>query len=120
MTVERIRVERHEIPAFASEAEETDYWDTHELAEHIWDEEAQSMEELHPELAEQLEQERQRRAATAAPSSPRARSIAVRFDADVLERLRVLAARKETGYQTLLKLFVTERLYEEEKREGII
>ena len=32
----------------------------------------------------------------------------------------MLAARRNTGYQTLLKEFVVERLYEEEKREGII
>ena len=42
-------------------------------------------------------------------------------DADVLTRLRALAARrKNTGYQTLLKTFVAERLYEEEKREGLV
>jgi hypothetical protein len=46
--------------------------------------------------------------------------IAVRFDASTLERLRALAARRNKGYQTLLKEFVVERLYEEEKREGII
>ncbi len=46
--------------------------------------------------------------------------IAVRFDQFTLERLRALAALRNTGYQTLLKEFVVERLYEEEKREGII
>jgi len=46
--------------------------------------------------------------------------IAVRFDQFTLERLRTLAAARNTGYQTLLKEFVIERLYEEEKREGII
>ncbi len=46
--------------------------------------------------------------------------IAVRFDEFTLKRLRVLAARRNTGYQTLLKEFVVERLYEEEKREGIV
>jgi hypothetical protein len=46
--------------------------------------------------------------------------IAVRFDQFTLTRLRSLAALRNTGYQTLLKEFVIERLYEEEKREGII
>jgi hypothetical protein len=46
--------------------------------------------------------------------------IAVRFDQFTLNRLRALAALRNTGYQTLLKEFVVERLYEEEKREGII
>ncbi|HEV3035961.1 MAG TPA: hypothetical protein VGX72_14375 [Solirubrobacteraceae bacterium] len=46
--------------------------------------------------------------------------IAVRFDQFTLMRLKALAAARNTGYQTLLKEFVVERLYEEEKREGII
>ncbi|HEY7952381.1 MAG TPA: hypothetical protein VID70_05285 [Solirubrobacteraceae bacterium] len=46
--------------------------------------------------------------------------IAVRFDQFTLKRLKALAALRNTGYQTLLKEFVVERLYEEEKREGII
>lgn len=45
---------------------------------------------------------------------------AVRFEDDVLQRMRALAAKKRMGYQTLLKAFVLERLYEEEKREGLI
>ena len=46
--------------------------------------------------------------------------IAVRFDQFTLKRLKALAALRNTGYQTLLKEFVVERLYEEEKRAGII
>jgi hypothetical protein len=46
--------------------------------------------------------------------------IAVRFDQFTLKRLKALAALHNKGYQTLLKEFVVERLYEEEKREGII
>jgi hypothetical protein len=46
--------------------------------------------------------------------------IAIRFDQFTLSRLKALAALRNTGYQTLLKEFVVERLYEEEKREGII
>ena len=46
--------------------------------------------------------------------------IAVRFDQFTLTRLKALAALRNTGYQTLLKEFVIERLYEEEKRAGII
>ncbi len=46
--------------------------------------------------------------------------IAIRFDHLTLKRLKALAALRNTGYQTLLKEFVVERLYEEEKRAGII
>jgi hypothetical protein len=38
---------------------------------------------------------------------------------DVVSRAKVLAAKRNTGYQTLLKEFVIERLYEEEKRAGL-
>jgi predicted DNA binding CopG/RHH family protein len=46
--------------------------------------------------------------------------IAIRFDQFTLKRLKALAALHNIGYQTLLKEFVVERLYEEEKRAGII
>ena len=45
---------------------------------------------------------------------------AVRFDETTLQRVRALAARRYLGYQTLTKQFVTERLYEEEKRDGTV
>ncbi len=50
----------------------------------------------------------------------RTKPIAVRFDRFTVERLKALATLRNTGYQTLLKEFVVERLYEEEKRAGII
>ena len=46
--------------------------------------------------------------------------VAIRFDGFTLDRLKTLAALHNTGYQTLLKEFVYERLYEEERRAGII
>ncbi len=39
-------------------------------------------------------------------------------DQYVLRRLKALARLKNQRYQTLLKEFVTERLYEQEKRAG--
>jgi hypothetical protein len=54
------------------------------------------------------------------PARPRIRPIAVRFDEATLDRIKALAGRRHTGYRTLLKQFVIERVYEEEKREGII
>jgi predicted DNA binding CopG/RHH family protein len=66
------------------------------------------------------EQARRRKFPKEAFTKSRTTPIAVRFDEFTLKRLRSLAARRNTGYQTLLKEFVAERLYEEEKREGII
>jgi hypothetical protein len=65
-------------------------------------------------------QARRRKFPKEAFAKGRTTPIAVRFDEFTLIRLRALAAHRNTGYQTLLKEFVVERLYEEEKREGII
>jgi predicted DNA binding CopG/RHH family protein len=89
-----------EIPVFASEDEEHRFWQTHELADELW-------EALPPVPEAELPQ-------------PRTKPVPVRFDEDVVRRVKALAAKRHTGYQTLLKQFVVERLYEEEKREGII
>ena len=46
--------------------------------------------------------------------------ISLRLDRFTIKRLRALATLRNTGYQTLLKQFVIERLYEEERRAGIV
>jgi hypothetical protein len=91
-----------EVPRFGSEAEEAEYWSTHELGEELLGRAGPVPEGELP------------------PPRPRTRPVAVRFDDDTLQRLRILAERRHKGYQTLLKEFVMERLYEEEKREGIV
>lgn len=91
-----------DVPAFSSEAEEAEYWATHDLGDEL-------LAQMGPVPPDVLPSER-----------PRRRPVAVRFDEDVLRRLRALAAKKGKGYQTLLKEFVIERLYEEEKREGVV
>lgn len=80
-----------------------------------------TVERFEAKLAAAHEQEeRRRKIPKELLAKGRTTPIAVRFDEFTLQRLRVLAARRNTGYQTLLKEFVVERLYEEEKREGIV
>jgi hypothetical protein len=67
------------------------------------------------EMRAQLEEHRRGRDRT-----EHTQPIPIRFEVDLLRRLRLMAARKRVGYQTLLKMFVAERLYEEEKREGLL
>jgi predicted DNA binding CopG/RHH family protein len=50
---------------------------------------------------------------------PRSTPVLIRFNDDVIARAKTLAAKRHTGYQTLIKQFVTERLHEEEKRAGL-
>jgi hypothetical protein len=72
-------------------------------------------------LEEEIERERAaRQRGRNAASQGRTTPIAIRFDQFTLERLKALAALRNVGYQTLLKQFVVERLYEEEKRADII
>jgi len=87
------------IPSFANEAEEAAFWDSHELGEEI----VARMEPV-PE-------------GVLPPARPGTTSVAIRFDTHTLGRVKDLARRRRTGYQTLIKEFVTERTYEEEKRE---
>ena len=91
----------HDVPNFGSEAEEREFWPTHSLGEGV----LRRGPADDPRLP---------------PPRPRTTPVAIRFDADVVARLKAVAAKKHKGYQTLLKEFVSERLYEEEKREGLI
>ena len=94
-----------DVPQFASEAEEAEFWSTHTFSEALLDEFQPVPEEGDDVLP---------------PARKSTSAVSVRLEHDVLFRLRRLAARKHFGYQTLLKRFVTERLYEEEKREGLL
>lgn len=91
-----------DIPLFGSEGEEAEFWSTHGLGEGALEQMAPIPEGVLP------------------AARPRTRPIAIRFDDDVIRRVKALAGKKNKGYQTLLKEFVTERLYEEEKREGLL
>lgn len=93
-----------EVPQFDTEDDERDFWDTHELGPGVLKDFKRVG--VHPLLQ-----------GTTATAS---KNISVRVEADTLRRLQALAARKGMRYQTLLKEFVVERLYEEEKREGIV
>ncbi len=91
-----------------------------ELRRSLRKSEKQAQVQIEAELAEAEERERRGHATRPARVRGRTTPIAVRFDEFTIKRLKGLAERRNTGYQTLLKEFVIERLYEEEKREGII
>jgi uncharacterized NAD(P)/FAD-binding protein YdhS len=93
-------IERPEdIPAFRNEAEEQAYWESHTFS-------LESVHRMRParEVDRRLPPAR-------SPSS----SVTIRLNADVLHRLRRMAGARGIGYQTLLKQFITDRLYEEER-----
>lgn len=94
-----------EIPEFATEAEERTYWDSHAFSE---------------ELLAKVKPEDEPAVDLPPRNGTASKSISLRLDNDSVNRLKILARKKEVPYQTLLKRFVTERLYEEEKRAGLV
>lgn len=93
---------RDEIPSFENEEEEHGFWADQALSDEFW-------ENAEPIPEGELPQPRLRKT-----------PVSVRFDDDLVNRLKALAAAKGIGYQSLLRCFVAERVYEEEKREGIL
>lgn len=92
-----------QIPKFKDETEEVAFWDTHSIGPGMIERGPVADDEMPPV-----------RRATAS------RIVSARFEADTINRLRDLATQRGMGYQTLMKQFVVERLYEEEKRAGRI
>jgi len=127
-----------EVPAGMSSEEEAQFWKEHELGDEIVfrrpnadDPELPPVRErsvavLPEDVLQRLREVSQeqgvsvRRLLQTLDKPKRSGPIAVRFEDDTVARLKTLAERKGMGYQTLLKTFVQERLYEEEKREGVL
>ncbi len=104
-----------DVPTFADEAEEVDFWDTHQMgpALEAW---CEAQRQGRPQPLPPIDRSRLRPPAPPKEQAP----VSVRLEADTVRRLRALAEKKGTKYQTLLKQFVVERLYEEEKREHLV
>lgn len=87
-----------QVPDNGTDEESAKFWDTHEITEDF-------LKATRPLEPSEMPAKR-----------TEAKSITIRMDIDTLKRLQDLADKKHKGYQTLLKQFVIERLYEEEKR----
>ncbi|WP_161883301.1 CopG family antitoxin [Deinococcus alpinitundrae] len=92
-----------QVPDFESKVEEATFWAAHAFAPDLLNAENAVADDLLP------------------PVRPRkSNPTSLRLSADLESRLRHLALLKQTSYQTLLKEFVLERVYEEEKRLRVI
>ncbi|NCO65117.1 MAG: hypothetical protein COW32_07160 [Candidatus Aquicultor secundus] len=87
-----------DFPHFKNEEEEREFWKTHSVTEFLDD-----MEDVTDEII---------------VTRPKKRLLSFRIDDEVIERLQKLAQRKGIGYQTLMRVWVIERLEEEERRAG--
>ena len=98
-----------EIPQNMAEEEEHKFWRTHSLSEELIEISIVEDDELPPPRR----------------SSSSTKPINLRIETDLLKRLQIkrlqnIAEIKKIPYQTLLKQFVAERVYEEEKREKVL
>lgn len=86
------------IPAFASEDEEREFWATHDTVDYIdWE---QGQWATFPNL------------------KPSTETISLRLPAALLGDLKILANRRDVPYQSLLKVFLAERIAQEQARHG--
>ena len=85
------------IPKFETEDEEREFWATHDSTDHVdW---SRASPVLFPQL------------------KPSTRTISLRLPQSMLESLKMLANKRDVPYQSLLKIFLAERI-EQELRNG--
>ncbi len=81
------------IPKFKSEDEEREFWATHDSAEYVdW---------------------RKARKAVFSNLKPSVKKISLRLPESMLEELKLLANKRDVPYQSLLKIFLAERIEKE-------
>ena len=83
------------IPKFGSEDEEREFWAAHNSTEYVDWEKAKRV--ILPEL------------------KPSLKTISLRLPESMLEELKLLAHKRDVPYQSLLKIFLSERIREELK-----
>jgi predicted DNA binding CopG/RHH family protein len=85
------------IPEFRSEDEEREYWATHDSSDHV------DWSHARPVVLSDLK--------------PSTRTISLRLPQSMLEELKILANKRDVPYQSLLKVFLAERLASELGRQ---
>ncbi len=83
------------IPKFETEDEEREFWATHDSTDHV-----------HWSRAKAVSFSRLR---------PSTRTISLRLPEPLLENLKMLANKRDVPYQSLLKIFLAERIDQELK-----
>ena len=81
------------IPRFDNEAQEQEFWSTHDSTDYVdWS---------------------QATRVTLGRLKPSTQTISIRLPAALLENLKLLANKRDVPYQSLLKIFLAERVAEE-------
>lgn len=78
------------IPSFANEDEERDFWANHDSTDYVdW---SRAERAIFPNL------------------KPTTRSISIRVPESMLDELKLLANKRDVPYQSLIKMFLRERI----------
>ena len=83
------------MPKFKSEKEEAEFWATHDSTEYI--DYSKAKRAIFPNL------------------KPTTRTISIRLPESLIEHLKVLANKRDIPYQSLMKVFLVERIEREFK-----
>lgn len=87
------------IPVFRTEDEERHFWSTHDSTEYVdW---SNAQKTVFPNL------------------KPSTESISLRLPSFLLARIKTLANRKDVPYQSLMKVFLSERVERELKSSSL-
>jgi predicted DNA binding CopG/RHH family protein len=87
---------KKKIPQFKNEAEERLFWQKHDSSEYLdW---SNAEDAILPKL------------------KPSTRSISLRLPESMIEELKVLANKRDIPYQSLLKIFISEKINTELRR----
>jgi len=91
---------KKKIPKFKNEAEERIFWQKHDSVDYLdW---SDAEETILPKL------------------KPSTRSISLRLPESMIEELKVLANKRDVPYQSLLKIFISEKIDAELRQYQII
>ncbi|MBU2515881.1 BrnA antitoxin family protein [bacterium] len=84
---------KKKIPEFKSEAEERKFWQKHDSSEYVDWSDAENV--ILPKL------------------KPSTRTISLRLPESMIDELKILANKRDVPYQSLLKIFLSERINSE-------
>ena len=86
---------RESIPQFETEAQEQEFWSSHDSTEYVDWSKAQRV--------------------TFGRLKPSTQTISIRLPAALLEDLKLLANKRDVPYQSLVKIFLAERVAQEQR-----
>jgi len=86
------------IPRFETEDEEREFWATHDSTDHV------DWSRAKPVIFSRLK--------------PSTRTISLRLPESLLENLKMLANKRDVPYQSLLKIFLAERIEQELRHQS--